>query len=54
MIQGYLLWVLVFQDGVWRAWEHRYPTESACLEVRAVLVHHRDHILRAECRPSYK
>ena len=48
----WILWVLVLADGQWRAWEHIYASAEACEEVRRVIVHHRDHVLRAECRPE--
>ena len=46
----WILWVLIFADGEWRAWEHQYPSREACEEVRKLITHHRDDVLRAVCR----
>lgn len=48
----WILWVLVYADGSWRAWEHEYTTLEACLEVRKIITHHREHQLQAVCRPK--
>lgn len=46
----WILWVLVAQDGVWRAWEREYPTLDSCLEVKQIITMHRENQIRAECR----
>lgn len=52
MITVWILWVLVFADGDWRAWEHTYTTLEACDEIRRVITHHRDKQLQATCLPK--
>lgn len=46
------LWVLVFADGEWRAWEHVYTSQAACEEVRALISYRREHQLIAVCRTN--
>ena len=46
----WILWVLVFADGEWRAWEHDYMNREQCEEVRALITYRREHQLIAVCR----
>ena len=48
----WILWVLVFADGKWRAWEHTYTSQAACEEVRALISYRREHQLIAVCRTN--
>jgi hypothetical protein len=54
MTKVWILWVLVFADGEWRAWEHSYNRLEECLEVLKVITYRREHQLQAECRPGEK
>ena len=48
----WILWVLVYADGAWRAWEREYASREACEEIRITVQHHRQQQLAAECRPK--
>lgn len=48
----WILWVLVFADGEWRAWERNYPNLDSCEEVRKTITHHRDTVMQARCLPK--
>ena len=48
----WVLWVLVFADGTWRAWERDYSNQDSCEEVRKTITHHREHTLQARCLPK--
>lgn len=50
----WILWVLVFNDGVWRAWEHVYTSQDACEEVRQLITYRREDKLIAVCRSMSK
>lgn len=52
MTNLWILWVLVIADGSWRAWEIEYHSQEACLEVRRLITHHREHQITAVCRPK--
>jgi len=52
MTNLWILWVLVYADGVWRAWEHTYTSQAACEEVRALITYRREQQLIAVCRSS--
>lgn len=45
----WLLWVLVYADGEWRAWTHEYARLEECLEVRELITYRREHQLTARC-----
>lgn len=48
----WILWVLVFNDGAWRAWELVYTSREACEEVRLLITYRREDQLTAVCRAT--
>jgi hypothetical protein len=48
----WILWVLVFADGNWRAWEHAYSRQAECDEVKHTVTYRREHVLLAVCLPK--
>ncbi len=49
----WILWVLVFADGEWRAWDHEYARLSECEEVRELITYRREYQLQARCVPKF-
>lgn len=47
----WVLWVLVYADGVGREWNH-YPTKGACEQLIAMHSRYRDNVLEAKCLPK--
>jgi hypothetical protein len=47
----WILWVLVFADGEWRAWEANYFSQAACEEVKHLITYRRETVLMAVCVP---
>jgi hypothetical protein len=52
MTTVWILWVLVYADGEWRAW-NTYDNLKECEEVIQIIRHHRDNVLEAYCRAVY-
>jgi hypothetical protein len=53
MTTVWILWVLVYADGEWRAW-NTYNTVKECEEVIQIIRHHRENVLEAYCRAIEK
>jgi len=49
----FVLMVLVYADGHWRAW-NTYTSLKECEEVIQILRNHRENVLEAHCRAVYK
>ncbi len=48
----FILMVLVYADGEWRAW-NTYDNLRECEEVIQIVRHHRENVLEAYCRAVY-
>lgn len=48
----WILWVLVFADGEWRAWEREYTTLAQCEEIAKTMNRYRDQQFITECKPK--